>query len=311
MSKRIVAVVLSVLLMVPVLPAASAAQAVNYTVTAFATFNATTVQQTTLNKGSTLVWGTNNTVSGGYIVTVPANAQSGYLVVAGYNTITYASKPSNGWASVSSGYFVTEPYYYISSSISSTPMDFTNDDAYPFNGEPFTGIVFVPAHTSTLYLVVYGKQTNQAAQNYNGARALSNAFINFVPETAGPDYSSILQQILSQLQGLKSDASSILGQVTSTPEENQAAQAIVDQIEQTMEEIEELNKQIEDNTNRPDPDDLLPSAPAELLPPSDDAAAAGYEVVSSILASPLMLSLLVMVFTLAFVRYVLFGKHDG
>lgn len=294
MSKRIVAVILSVLLMVPVLPAASAAQNVNYAVNAFAAVQASNFFTTALSKGSTRIYGSVGSYTGGYIVTIPANTQSGYLVVAGYlPAMSYTSV--SGWGSPPLINYPV-PFYVLSSSNTFAPTVLNSHD----DGQPFTGVVYVPAHTNTLYLFVYAGQAGTGV--YLGAYSASNAFINFVPDTdsSGP----LLQQILSQLQDIKSE-------VTSSPDDNQAAQAIVDQIEQTMEEIEELNKQIEDNTNRPDPDDLLPSAPVELLPPSDDAAVAGYEAVSSILASPLMLSLLVMVFTLAFVRYVLFGKHDG
>lgn len=285
----------------PLVVSASAAQNVNYTVTIFSgvgTGSTTNMVTGSISKGQVLVHGNATTVYG-YYVAIPPNTQSGYLIVAGYYPVR-STVTGSGWFTPST-YYLSRPTYYFSSN---APTVVSNESAVP---DYFDGIVYVPAHTSTIYLVVY----SGGASGRNGVYCASNSFINFIPDTGGADYSSILQQILTQLQNLKSEASNILGQVTSTPSQDQAAQAIVDQIEQTMQEIEELNQQIEDNTNRPPPDELLPTAPAELLPPSDGAAVVGYDAVSSILASPLMMSLLVMVFTLAFVRYVLFGKHDG
>lgn len=287
------------LLVVP----SSAAQIVNYSVSVFTGYAGTNYATSGLSVGQSLVHSTSTGV-GGYVVTIPANVQSGYLIVAGYVPIFLSSVSGSGWVNAANPNHEV-PNYVLQSNPQLASLG-TNQGATDV-GSPFSGVVYIPAHTNTLYLIVYG--TGRAEKR--GARSLSGAFINFVPESAGSDYSSILQQILSQLQGLKAEASSILDQITSTPEENQAAQAIVDQIEQTMEEIEELNRQIEDNTNRPEPDDLLPSAPSELLPPSDGAAVVGYELVTSMLSSPFMLSFLLMVFTLAFIRYVLFGKHDS
>lgn len=309
------------LVLVTLIPPVDASQAVSYSVSAFITYN-NSVSVYSMNRVGAFynLGGGGGNAPYGYVVEVLPNDVPGYLVVSGYYNmnINQTNRGSNSWTystSVTNANNNLPAYYYISDSLSNGPSFLVGYSSY----KPFPGIAYIPAHSNVLYLWVF---TSGATTYGAGAYRYSDSSILFLPDNI---YSAQLDQIIEYLKDMVNGASGdsvILQQifqtleqirsiVTSDPDMDDYSQSYLDQIDQIMEEIEELNKTIDDNTNRPDPDDLLPSAPSELLPPSDDAAAAGYEAVSSILASPLMLSLLVMVFTLAFVRYVLFGKHDG
>lgn len=307
MRVRMVSLLMAISLLASssVLPV-DAAQVVSYQVYAFAGGFATPAIVTTSLSSSgaySRVYGSTQYPSGGYSVAIPANNVGGYLIVAGYYPITGSS--GSGWYSPSS-YTLLTPFYFISTEIKTVKP--SSSTVPGIGADPFSGIVYIPPHVGTLYLNVYGVLPgDNSNQNWYGAYKAQGATIQFVPDTSSSGGS---QQVVEQLQQVNQNIQNIYNEMQSSPEDNQYADELLDQLGQLMDSIDNLTQQIEDNTNRPSPDDLLPSAPLDLLPPSDDAALVGYEAVSSILAAPLMLSLLFMVFTLAFIRYVLFGKHD-
>lgn len=251
---------------------------------------------TPISSGQTLVYNTTNYNNGGIIIEIPANQQSGYLTVAGMFPITCATKNGSGWGAHASGSVgqIWAPSYVISSNLSYAGLT-TNDNA---PSGPFPGMIFVPAHTQTLYLYLFAANSSAT---YRGGIVLPNAFIQFLPDT--DQSSTVLQQILTQITNIKNE-------ITSSTVDNQYSQEIVDQMDDLLEQIEDLTQQIEDVTFRPPPDTILPSPPADLLPPVDPAGQLGFEAVTSILSLPLILSFLLMVFTLALIRYVLFGKSQ-
>lgn len=119
------------------------------------------------------------------------------------------------------------------------------------------------------------------------------------------------------LQGIQNviDAIGSLGSgFSSTPEQDAAASQYVQDMEDTMQKIDEANQVIEDNTNRPAADSLVPAVPDII----QDGQIGGGDVVATammgdfgdLLSSPLILNLLLMVFGLAFLSYVLFGKKE-
>lgn len=287
-------------------------------------------------------------VGGGYRLLIPPNDVSGYLIVAGNYPVYMASTNTSSW--ITSGSPIIMSSYY---SLSSSPNYIDR------LLEPFTGIVYIPAHTETLYLYVgqtFDREVSSNSTAY-GAMRTSYAIDYFIPDTGGADYSALLQTInasiqsvyqallangqtesaisdklvemantlqsvLSALQSSGGDVSSIvsalddvntklqstLDQITSSVSDNDYTQQILDDMDQLMEKIDDLTQQIEDNTNRPPPEDIVPSIPPQLLPPTDETAIAGRNAISGILSSPFFVTFLLMVFSLAFLRYVLFGK---
>lgn len=122
---------------------------------------------------------------------------------------------------------------------------------------------------------------------------------------------SILEALQSfDLSSIVDELQSIKDMITSSPSQDQAAQEVLEKVEEILDQIDELNQMINDNTNRPPPDEIIPSSPPQLLPPTDSAGMIGFDFTKSFLEQPLILSILVMVFTLALIRYVLFGKAE-
>lgn len=336
--------------MVPIADASS----VNYTVSAFAllpyVFSNRTVS-TTLNAGQALFYKDANggyPSGGGYIITIPANTSPGYLIVAGIYPATASISQSNSWQSTN-GYIQRPGYYSLTSNISTTPSA---------SDSPFDGIVYIPAHNTTLYLVVGDYYLDTSANVIgNGAVRISSAYIGWFADNSSPDYTSILQSINSSLQliyqailtngqtetaindkladmantllsilsALQSNSGNVSGivsaldtvndklqstldQLTSSDDDNELTQQILDKMDELMEEIDELNLTINDKANRPPPEDIVPSMPPQLLEPTDPSAIEGRNFITDLLSSQFFLTFLLMVFTLAFIRYVLFGK---
>lgn len=299
MSKRMISILiaLTILLSSFVVPV-GAAQTVNYTVYAFRGGYASTdtAQSTVLNTNSRLVFASMNTTVGGYSIAIPPNTQSGYFLVAGIFPIRAYTVSGTGWQTPSQ-YEFANPYYFISSQIGGA---FTP----PNSPEPFSGIVYIPAHTTTIYLNVYGYSTGQAYPW--GAYRLSGSIMQFIPDVSGD--SSGTDRVIQQLQQVNQSIQNVYNEIQSSPEDNQYAEELLEELKSIMDTIDELTQQIEENTNRPPPDDIVPSIPPVLLAPSDVPSQDGRTAITDILASSFLTNILIMVFSLAFLRYVLFGK---
>lgn len=314
-------VILAFFMSISIAPFAHAAVASGYTVRAWAYDKSTSTHYTThaLTSNSTWVYRSSNSVgapaAGGFVVTIPANTQSGYLIVGGLYVVSASQQVSTGWTS-SYGYpgsstylMLTGPYYYGLSS---------RDEPYALSA-PFDGVVYIPAHTSTLYLFVgvqnyYETSTSTDSANL-GAFYSSAAYVQFVPEqsaglTSGDistsiDNSQTLQNVYNQLQ-------QTFNEIVSSDEQNDTSQAILDDLNNLMSQIDALNEQIAQNTNRPDPGDLVGKLPGmdDYIHPGDGAASTGLSAVSNILGDSFIMPIILMVLGLAFVRYVLFGKAE-
>lgn len=267
----------------------NAAQTVNYAVSAWA------------NNGSTLSTPFSSSfpyvirsTAGGYMVTIPPNVQSGYLIIAGYMPVVSTSVVPDNW-SIATNYNTLYSLKYI---FSSSPTLIEDDSIFD---NVFNGVVYVPAHNSTLYLIVSSRYS-EIPYGY-GVRRLSNAFINFIPDS--PDNSS---EVVGGLTEINQSIQNIINQITSSSEANADSEAMVEHMEQLQERIDELSQQIEDNTSRPPPEDLVPSIPPVMVSPSNPAAIDGRKAISDMLSSSFFTTFLLMVFSLAFLRYVLFGK---
>lgn len=116
-----------------------------------------------------------------------------------------------------------------------------------------------------------------------------------------------IQNVINAIAGLGSASA-------STPEQDAAASQYVQDMEDTMQKIDDANQIIEDNTNRPSADSIIPTVPDIIqdgvIGGGDEAATAMMGDFGELLASPMILNLLLMVFGLAFLSYVLFGKKE-
>lgn len=257
---------------------------------------------------STFIAKTTSSLSSAVVIRIPPSSIGGYIITYGiYPGYTF-QKPSTNPGSVSySSINFLPPSYFLGYSM---PFVFpffsdgaTGDINYPSTA-PYTGMVYIPPHTESIFLTLYcSLQTSvTAVPQYNAVSVASSAKIQFVPDDQ--NVNNNLTQILEQITNIKNE-------ITSSPEQDQYSQQLVDQIDSLLSQISELNEQIQDVTIRPPPDSILPTPPQDLLPPVDPVGQSGYQFVSSFLESPLILTFLLMVFTLALIRYVLFGKSGS
>jgi len=109
---------------------------------------------------------------------------------------------------------------------------------------------------------------------------------------------------------MDTNTNKIVSAVTSTPAQNQAATQYKDDMSQTTTQIQDNVQAIEDKTNRPDPEKTAQDIdPLGRLDPSDPARVSMYDGLGAILKTDFFLTILLMVFGMAFCGYVLFGKR--
>lgn len=281
----------------------NASTKVDYAVSAFSFRDTGVSQFNFLSKPGRTVYSDTNSSAGGYRVTIPASAVSGYLVIAGYYPIISTNSGTNGnWFTPTNSYLVMYSYSILSSDPSGLFPTYADDGRSTFSGTPFDGIIYIPAHDDPLYLFV-GSGSNATGTTNYGAMTTSNASIYFVPDSISDN-----SEVVGGLSEINVSIQNIINQITSSPELNADSEAMVEQMEQLQDRIDELTQQIEENTNRPPPEDLVPSIPPVMVSPSDPAAIDGRKAISDMLSSSFLTTFLLMVFSLAFLRYVLFGK---
>lgn len=132
--------------------------------------------------------------------------------------------------------------------------------------------------------------------------------IENLASSIGGDVTTIINNIDNSVNQVNDTLTQINNNITSTTEQNQASQDMVDEMGQIRDQIDDMSKQIDDLTNRPPPDSVLPSIPPYIGNPPDDASQVAQTAIKSMFANSIILPFMVMVFTLALVRYVLFGK---
>lgn len=309
MRVRMMSLLMAIVLIVSsAVLSADAAQVVNYQV--YAVVGGTTAANSSTSMGSSSsssaysrVYGSTPYASGGYSVAIPASSVGGYLIVAGYYPIVSGVNGS-GWFSPTTYSFLV-PFYFISTRIDTVKA--SSSTISGIGAMPFSGIVYIPPHSGTLYLNVYGMLPGEnSATNYYGAYKLQGATIQFVPDDTSSSGGS--QQVVEQLQQVNQNIQNIYNEMQSSSEDNQYADELLDQLDQLMDSIDNLTQQIEDNTSRPPPEDIVPSIPPVLISPPDAPSQDGRTAISDILGSSVVTSFLIMVFSLAFLRYVLYGK---
>lgn len=298
-AKRSISFVLCLLLLVSSIPRVDAS-VVNYNVYAFhGGANSNYPLRThELPLGSTWVYGENQIVFG-YYVEIPPSQLGGYLVVAGYFPVS-AGGTGTGWYQPVSAPITNQ--YAMNALLSSTPSPGQDQASQTGSTTPnFDGIIYIPPHDRTLYLMVTA--SNRLSSN-GGARALDSAFVSFIPDsTSSQDQLTVLQEISNSIQN-------IYNEIQASPDQIENAQQMLDDLQDTMDEIQDMIDIIEEKTNRPPPESVVPSMSPDLTNPTEPAAVAGRDAISFLLSTPLLVEILLMVFMLAFVRYVLFGKSQ-
>lgn len=145
----------------------------------------------------------------------------------------------------------------------------------------------------------------------NDSKVISFAFLPSVEVVASSNVTDV-SGVEAILRSILSSSERIQSMLTPTPQQSSTASQYVQDMGELQDQIDEANQTIEDNTNRPSADALVPATPDIIqdgvIGGGDAAATAMMDDFGSLLASPLILNVLVLVFTLAFLSYVLFGK---
>lgn len=262
------------------------------------------------------------------VVGLSVDLKAGDTVEVDYSGVAFSSYLSWYYATASSG--TTMPLGYSNSSdlYPSTPSNHSKKTVTPSftirdnfrnvlavaPGTSGTVTITVPHDISFIGLSVdfpsvtgissyYGLRHNFDVQNFNFSYTIidSSADALLQIRDAVIQVPTLLNQIIAAIQSLS-------GGFLASPEQQQKSEEILENVEDVSGQIDDQNQIIEDNTYRPPAEEIIPSAPAELLPPADAAVIAGYDVIKEILAHDLFLKIMMMVFSLAFLRYVLFGK---
>lgn len=182
-----------------------------------------------------------------------------------------------------------------------------------------SSLVFSKVVNSIRFRVYYPSGTYSPTRGSSTAFTNVMYFVDSVNFSRQPDVDPtlpILESILVAIRGFSASVSNslttIINNIVSSPEKDAVASEFVSGMEEVQDKIDEANQTIEDNTNRPSADALLPATPDIIqdgvIGGGDAAATAMMDDFGSLLASPLILNVLVLVFTLAFLSYVLFGK---
>lgn len=211
--------------------------------------------------------------------------------------------PSNPWSSSAYSYhcddvFVGTFYLYPGS----------------FSGSYEKLLTFQETVQRDLGLILEELRTGQILQAIRTlGTTVSKGFSDVLSEIRSGN--STLNTILAMLSTVLSAIQDISGnQFSPPPEQSAAANQYKDDMQQSLDKIDESNKIIEDNTNRPSADSIVPSAPPIIqdgkIGGNDAAAVSMVEGIGDVLAFPMILSNLVLVFSIAFLSYVLFGKKE-
>lgn len=164
----------------------------------------TTVDSTNLSAGTCRVKSlANGTSVYGYRITIPASSVSGHLFVYGIFPAYYYGSAYSSFTTAS-GY----PMFSLSYILSPSPVypvgSYTGLPTYSSTAS-FDGVLYIPAHTASLYLYVYAS-ANASSSASVGATALSSSFVTFVADVT---YTSVLNTISSNTSTIASHASSI------------------------------------------------------------------------------------------------------
>lgn len=123
----------------------------------------------------------------------------------------------------------------------------------------------------------------------------------------GGIYDSIKDVVIPVLEGIQDTVESIHSTLLPTPSQVEDANKLKDSVDGIQSEISDAVDEINDLTNRPPPEELLPDA-SQILPDlSDPVVSAGYNVVQDLFSDAYITQLCLLFIALAFLRYVIFG----
>lgn len=122
-------------------------------------------------------------------------------------------------------------------------------------------------------------------------------------------YGGLFPSIPDKLDAIKTAIDNLGNATAVSPGDQQVAADMRDKMEQISGQIADASQKIDELTQRPEPSAIVPSAP-DILTTTDVAAVSAVDAYKSILATPLVLQMLLVLFGLAFLHYVLFGKGE-
>lgn len=240
-----------------------------------------------------------------------------------YFYVSYGSY--SGSTSISSAQLVyytdatSSPVVISNLSFSGSVISFNSSTSYFVNNSVARlGILVTYSSWPTLSHMNYSWPVNGNWSVYVGP--LSGSYEVTIPhdEAVERDLGAILASVGSDLYNMvKNGFQSVIAAITGsrddpTPSQSQAASDFKDSAQDQKDKIDQAQEEIDQNTNRPPPESLMPTTPPIIVDGQigggDEVALSAVAGFSDFLGSELILSMLLLVFTLAFVSYVLFGK---
>lgn len=189
----------------------------------------------------------------------------------------------------------TSPYYY--------KFNLSYDSDLAISTIRFD-VTFNPTVDNASYYKCYTWMSKNGSPYGIGRYAYRFGFKpNFVIDTAPP------KTLEDRLNDIQDTLDSINDKLTSSDEQNAASQAAKDKMGSILQQIEDMNKVINDNTNRPNPGDVVTGLDPSYFNPTDPAASEGLKTLSTFAGNAFFISFMIIVLTLALMRYILYGKR--
>lgn len=119
----------------------------------------------------------------------------------------------------------------------------------------------------------------------------------------------IIQQINSTVTNIANTVNNVLQALTPAPTQEDDANVFESSIGGLSDAVESDASALESLSPRPSPSDVISTISPDILNPSNPDVKEGISIFSDIMSSPMVLPILLTVFTLATIRFVLFGKR--
>lgn len=119
----------------------------------------------------------------------------------------------------------------------------------------------------------------------------------------------IVQQINNTVTNIANTVNNVLQALTPDPSQGDDANVFESAIGGLSDAVESDASALESLSPRPSPSDVVSTISPDIISPSDPDVKRGISVFSDVMSSPLVMPVLIVVFTLATVRFILFGKR--
>lgn len=119
----------------------------------------------------------------------------------------------------------------------------------------------------------------------------------------------IVQQINNTVTNIANTVNNVLSALTPDPSQGDDANAFESAVGGLSDAVESDASALESLSPRPSPSDVITTISPDFLSPSDPDVKRGISVFSDVMSSPLIMPVFIVVFTLATVRFILFGKR--